>query len=55
MKKIKQDGSIDKMSSETHKALMSTPLRCNQCNFEAKTMPQLKKHLLSHSEEESDS
>lgn len=53
MKKIKEDGSIDKMPSETHKELMSSPLKCNQCNFEAKSIPKLKEHLLSHCEEDS--
>ncbi|XP_023934198.1 aprataxin [Bicyclus anynana] len=48
LKKLEQDGCIERISNETHKALMSTPLKCNQCSFEPKNMPQLKQHLLSH-------
>ncbi|CAH2091060.1 unnamed protein product [Euphydryas editha] len=45
---LTKDGCIEKMSNETHKSLMSTPLKCNQCSFEPKNMPQLKQHLLIH-------
>lgn len=48
LKKLKEDGCMEKISSETHKVLMSTPLKCNQCSFEPKNMPQLKQHLLTH-------
>lgn len=48
LNKLKEDGSIDKMSPETHKSFMSIPLKCNQCDFEPKTMPQLRQHLLTH-------
>ncbi|XP_034831517.1 aprataxin [Maniola hyperantus] len=48
LKRLKEDGCIERIPSETHKALMSTPLKCNQCGFEPKNMPQLKQHLLTH-------
>ncbi|CAF4925180.1 aprataxin [Pieris napi] len=48
LNKLKEDGLIDKMSPETHKSFMSIPLKCNQCDFEPKTMPQLRQHLLTH-------
>ncbi|XP_038223501.1 aprataxin [Zerene cesonia] len=48
LRKLKEDGHIEKISPEAHKKFMSTPLKCNQCNFEPKNMPQLKQHLVSH-------
>ncbi|CAG4950040.1 unnamed protein product [Colias eurytheme] len=51
LKKLKEDGYIDKISPEAHKKFMSTPLKCNQCDFEPKNMPQLKQHLLTHCDE----
>ncbi|XP_047534938.1 aprataxin [Vanessa atalanta] len=48
IKKLTEDGYIQKISNDTHKTLMSLPLKCNQCSFEPKNMPQLKQHLLSH-------
>ncbi|XP_026499208.2 aprataxin [Vanessa tameamea] len=48
IKKLTEDGYIQKISNDTHKILMSLPLKCNQCSFEPKNMPQLKQHLLSH-------
>ncbi|XP_050351632.1 aprataxin [Nymphalis io] len=48
MRKLNENGFIQKISNETHKLLMSSPLKCNQCSFEPKNMPQLKQHLLTH-------
>ncbi|KAJ2943736.1 hypothetical protein O0L34_g16863 [Tuta absoluta] len=48
LKELRENGSIKKMSTEEHKSLMSTPLKCNQCSYVPKNMPNLKEHLLSH-------
>ncbi|OWR42194.1 aprataxin [Danaus plexippus plexippus] len=48
LKTLEEDGVIQKISSDTHKSLLSQPLKCNQCEFTPKNMPQLKQHLLSH-------
>ncbi|KOB69282.1 Aprataxin [Operophtera brumata] len=49
LRELKENGSIQKMTSESHKKLMSTELQCNQCSYKPKNMPQLKEHLRSHS------
>ncbi|VVD03177.1 unnamed protein product [Leptidea sinapis] len=48
LRSLKDNGHVEKISTEKHKTLMSTPLKCNQCEFVPKNMPDLKKHLLSH-------
>lgn len=48
LKELKENGSIQKISNETHKKLMSIELQCNQCSYKPKNMPQLKEHLLTH-------
>ncbi|CAH2039519.1 unnamed protein product, partial [Iphiclides podalirius] len=48
LKELKEKGCITKIENDIHKNLMSTPLKCNQCNYVPKNMPQLKDHLVSH-------
>lgn len=48
IKLVEENGSVARMSSEIHKELMNTPLKCHKCSFSPKTMPDLKKHLSSH-------
>ncbi|CAG4947353.1 unnamed protein product [Parnassius apollo] len=48
LEELKENGFIKKMENDVHKSLMATPLKCNQCNYVPKNMPQLKDHLLSH-------
>ncbi|CAH2239286.1 jg6866 [Pararge aegeria aegeria] len=48
LRKLKENGCIERISSDMHKGLISTPLKCNQCSFEPKNIPQLKQHLLTH-------
>lgn len=45
---IEENGSVTRMSTEVHKGLMNTPLKCHKCNYSPKSLPDLKKHLLSH-------
>lgn len=48
LEELKLNGTIKKISNDEHKSLMSSPLKCNQCDHIPKNMPQLKEHLLSH-------
>ncbi|KAG7295994.1 hypothetical protein JYU34_021088 [Plutella xylostella] len=48
IKELKENGMLKPISKELHKSLMGTPLKCNQCSFEPKNMPNLKEHLLTH-------
>uniref|UniRef100_A0A2A4J3D9 HIT domain-containing protein n=1 Tax=Heliothis virescens TaxID=7102 RepID=A0A2A4J3D9_HELVI len=48
LEELKKNGCINKMSPELHKSLMATELKCNQCTFKPKNMPELKEHLLKH-------
>ncbi|KAI5645347.1 scavenger mRNA decapping enzyme c-term binding domain-containing protein [Phthorimaea operculella] len=48
LKELRENGCIKKISNEDHKSLMATLLKCNQCNYMPKNMPNLKEHLLSH-------
>ncbi|KAH8399462.1 hypothetical protein KR215_011109 [Drosophila sulfurigaster] len=43
------EGSIKRLSKDTKEALLSTPLKCNQCSFVAKNIPSFKEHLQNHS------
>lgn len=45
---LKKNGAIERISSTEAKELESSPLICNQCNYQAKTIPNLKDHLLTH-------
>ncbi|XP_055850518.1 aprataxin-like protein [Episyrphus balteatus] len=47
---LKKNGRIEKMGIEYIKTLELTELKCNQCNYKTKTVPDLKKHLLNHLE-----
>ncbi|XP_017846893.1 aprataxin-like protein [Drosophila busckii] len=47
---LSNDGCIQRWPKEVVDDLLATPLKCNQCSFEANNMPTLKQHLLEHSE-----
>lgn len=49
-KELKLKGTIQRIDFTLAKELENTPLNCNQCNFVAKTVPNLKEHLLKHIE-----
>ncbi|KAG6444824.1 aprataxin [Manduca sexta] len=48
LQELKKDGLVKKMPPEIHKNFMAAPIKCNQCSYEPKNMPNLKEHLLSH-------
>ncbi|XP_068618328.1 aprataxin [Battus philenor] len=48
LEELTKYGCIKKITNDEHKKLMTTPLKCNQCAFIPKNIPQLKEHLLSH-------
>ncbi|XP_055904975.1 aprataxin-like protein [Eupeodes corollae] len=48
VKDLKENGGILKMDKDYLKELELTELICNQCNHKTKTVPDLKKHLLTH-------
>ncbi|KAL5280865.1 APTX family protein [Megaselia abdita] len=45
---LEKTGSVKRIESTEAKDLENSPLKCNHCSFEAKTIPSLKDHLLSH-------
>lgn len=46
---LKEKGEILDFPTESQiDSMLKLGLLCNQCSFEAKTMPQLKTHLESH-------
>ncbi|XP_045536257.1 aprataxin [Papilio machaon] len=45
---LKQYGAIKEIAHNIYKTLKTTPLKCNQCSYIPKNIPQLKEHLLSH-------
>lgn len=45
---LKENGFIKKMDSADHKSTMTSSLKCNQCSYLPKNMPDLKDHLLTH-------
>lgn len=47
-KELKEKGTIQRLEAIEAKGLENSPLICNQCNYEAKTIPNLKDHLLTH-------
>lgn len=45
---LEMDGKIKKPDEYQVKKLLSTELKCNQCDYSPKNMPDLKNHLLTH-------
>ena len=45
---LKEEGKVRTPTSEEAKALLSAPLRCNQCHHFPKNIPDLKRHLKVH-------
>ncbi|XP_072947332.1 aprataxin [Epargyreus clarus] len=48
LRKIEQNGHIEVMSTDLHKSLLATKLKCNKCSYVPRNMPQLRKHLAKH-------
>ncbi|XP_013146768.1 PREDICTED: aprataxin [Papilio polytes] len=48
LEELKKYGSIKEVANEEYKTLKSAPLKCNQCSYVPKNIPQLKEHLLTH-------
>ena len=48
IKDLEDNGVVSLPSDEQIKEYMESQLKCNQCEYEAKTMPKLKTHLLEH-------
>ncbi|XP_017474067.1 PREDICTED: aprataxin-like protein isoform X2 [Rhagoletis zephyria] len=46
--RLKTDACIKRLTKEQIQELTASALECNQCEFEAKNMPDLKRHLLEH-------
>ncbi|XP_065372176.1 aprataxin-like protein [Calliphora vicina] len=47
-KQLQETGQVKRLDSDTLKSLSNVDLKCNQCDFVAKNMPNLKQHLLQH-------
>lgn len=45
---LEETDHVKRLDSETIKRLSNMDLKCNQCSFVAKNMPNLKEHLLKH-------
>lgn len=46
---LRKQGRLKKMNLEVATQYLSTPLKCHKCSERPKSMPALKKHLLTHS------
>src|SRR5690349_7213160 len=45
---LETHGKVQPLRSEDCDRILNTPLQCNSCPYKAKSMPDLKKHLLTH-------
>lgn len=45
---LNKNGKIEKLAESVGKELLATPLKCNKCGQQPKTIPDLKKHIGSH-------
>ena len=51
IRQLREDGKVRTPTPEEAKALLSAPLKCNQCPYFPKNIPDLKRHLKVHYEE----
>ncbi|XP_037027607.1 aprataxin-like protein [Bradysia coprophila] len=47
-REVRQNGKVFKPATDICKKLLAADLKCHQCDFSPKNMPDLKKHLISH-------
>lgn len=52
LRQLHEKGEIEKVSPERCKDYLNTQLKCHKCTLQPKNMPALKKHILTHIDEQ---